>query len=375
MLREENYGWKYKARAFGGILEVIAMNDLKTRDKKLVNAWYIACLSHELKKGKILTRTIYDQEFVLFRSQSGQASALPNRCLHRLAKLSEGHVENNCLVCPYHSWSYNIEGEVERVPSEGPEQNCGKRKLKSLPLNEKDGAIWVWMGEGEPNPKNPPWDFPYRKEKGWISYFMITDFQNEVTNLVENFMDVPHTVSVHKGWFRNEALKKVPITTETSNGKVLVTYDQPEDNIGVLIRPLLNPKNEPMFHTDCYVFPNITRVDYRFGENYQYVINSQCTPVSTMNTRVYTYIAYKIKLVGPIIKPFIQFYTRQVIEQDVWIMNVQKENYQKEIDKPRFQSTQADEPHLQIEKLRKLGQEDINSVYQEEKKHQTDIWI
>ncbi len=33
---------------------------------------------------------------------------------------------------------------------------------------------------------------------------MITDFPNEVTNLAENFMDVPHTVYVHRGWFRDE---------------------------------------------------------------------------------------------------------------------------------------------------------------------------
>jgi phenylpropionate dioxygenase-like ring-hydroxylating dioxygenase large terminal subunit len=203
---------------------------------------------------------------------------------------------------------------------------------------------------------------------------MVTDFNNEVTNLVENFMDVPHTVFVHKGWFRNRSLKKVPITVETKNGGVLVTYDQKEDNIGVLIRPLLNPKNDPMEHTDHFIFPNITRVDYSFGSNYKYIINSQCTPVSKMKSRVYTYIGYKIPVIGKLLEPFIHYYTRQVIEQDVWIMDVQGRNLNPSIT-TNFQSTPADEPHLQIERLRNLGVAGERSVYEIEKKVETTIWI
>jgi phenylpropionate dioxygenase-like ring-hydroxylating dioxygenase large terminal subunit len=260
------------------------------------------------------------------------------------------------------------------VPSEGDKQLKGRRCLKTFPCHEKEGVIWVWMGEGEPTPIEKIWSFPYYGERGWVSYIMVTDFNNEVTNLVENFMDVPHTVSVHKGWFRNEAVKKVPFVTETSGGQVLVTYNQPDDNIGVLIKPLLNPKGEAMVHTDCFVFPNITRVDYKFGSNSQYVINSQCTPVSAFKTRVYTYIGYKIPFVGPLIKPFIEYYTRQVIEQDVWIMDVQRANLTEE-EEPRFQSTPADEPHLQIERLRALGIKGDSKVYEVKKRVEGEMWI
>ena len=187
-------------------------------------------------------------------------------------------------------------------------------------------------------------------------------------------MDVPHTVSVHKGWFRNEALKRVPIVTETKNGQVLVTYDQPDDSIGVLIKPLLNPSGAPMEHTDCFIFPNITKVDYKFGPRSQYVINSQCTPVSAFKSRVYTYIGYKIPFIGPLLKPFIEYYTRQVIEQDVWIMDVQRANLNEE-EAPRFQSTPADEPHLQIERLRSLGVQGDPKVFETEKRVEGEMWI
>lgn len=351
-------------------------SDLLERDGKLINNWYIACLSSELKKSPFEC-VIYDTKLVLFRDKNGVPTCMINKCLHRHAELSRGTIEEGKIVCPYHGWTYNSEGNVTVVPSEGPKAHHTKRCLKSFSTVERDGVIWVWMGEPSLKDESKIWTFPHVAEgtsKGWTHYFMVTDFNNEVTNLVENFMDVPHTVFVHKGWFRNRSLKNVPITVETKNGGVLVTYHQTEDNIGVLIKPLLNPKNDPMVHTDHFIFPNITRVDYSFGENYKYIINSQCTPVSKMKSRVYTYIGYRLPVLGKILRPFIHYYTRQVIEQDVWIMDVQGRNLNPSKPSP-FQSTPADEPHLQIERLRSLGVSGDASIYDVNKKAEAIIWI
>ena len=210
---------------------------LRERDGKLVENWYVACLSHELGQKKPLGRMIYDRPLVLFRDESGKPACLPDRCLHRHAQLSEGVMLKGRVGCPYHGWVYDSRGRVVEVPSEGPEcKPAGSLCLKSVPVVEQDGCVWVWMGEGEPRTALPPFRFPHKDEPGWVGYFMITDFENEVTNLAENFMDVPHTVFVHAGWFRNPSLKQVPISVETSSGSVLVTYRQPSDQIGVLAR-------------------------------------------------------------------------------------------------------------------------------------------
>ncbi len=349
------------------------MSSLKERDGNLINFWYIACTSEELK-AKPISRTIYDLNIVLFRNQRGEACALLDKCSHRSALLSKGEIRNGHLACPYHGWEYDRDGMVVHIPSEGPELMIkGKRCQKSFKTLERDGVIWIYVGDKENNDL-PLWKFPHFGERGWSHYFMVTDFENEATNLVENFMDVPHTVFVHKGWFRNQSLTKVPITVETKDAGVLVTYHQQKDQIGVLIKKLLNPKNEPMIHTDHFIFPNVTCVDYSFGQNYKYVINSQITPVSTMKSRVYTYIAYQLPYIGKCLKPFIHFYTRQVIEQDVKIMKIQSANL--DVTKlNQFQSTPADEPHIQIEFLRKLGIEGNPKIYEFSKKTETTIWI
>lgn len=351
------------------------LEPLRNRDGDLVNNWYIACLSSELKENCLIRRVIYDTPIVLFRS-NGVISALVDKCLHRHVPLSEGFIENGEVRCPYHGWKFNSQGELTEIPSEGDTflANKIKRCVKKFFIEEKDECIWIWMGEDKPSSPKPTWDFPEINNKKWAHYFMVTDFENEVTNLVENFMDVPHTVYVHKGWFRNKTFTKVPMNVKTFDGSVLVNYDQPNDGIGVLIKPLLNPKNEPMEHTDHFFYPNITRVDYRFGENYQYIINSQCTPVSTMNSRVYTYIGYKLPIIGKLIKPFIHFYTRKVINQDVDIMRIQSMNLKND-NRQNFQSTPADELHLQIERLRKMGESGNQELWNVTKDVTTDIWI
>lgn len=353
---------------------------LRERDKALVNNWYIACLSSELRD-KPLKRVIYDTPLALFRDENGAPAAVLDRCAHRGAQLSLGTCERGQLRCPYHGWRYNSAGTVTEIPSEGSATDGAcppKHFVKRYTACEQDGVIWIWMGDeavsADPGvTSNPSWRFPNVGKKGWSHYFMITDFENEVTHLVENFMDVPHTVFVHSGWFRDPQRAHVPITVDAGKGEVKVTYHQPNDSIGYS-RWLMNPKNHKMVHTDHFFFPNITRVDYSFGESSAFIINSQCTPVSSFNTRVYTYIAFKVLNYGFLLKPFMRFYTRQVIEQDVKIMKNQGDNLQVFPDVP-FRSSEADELHLAIEKIRRYAADGKPEAFTFQKKSEKQFWI
>lgn len=349
---------------------------LAQKDGLIKDNWYVACLSSEVGVGKVIQRIVYDQALAIFRTQSGKVSILQDRCLHRMALLSLGEVRGEHLTCMYHGWEYNREGQVQRIPSEDPEsKDQGRYCQTKIYSCEQEGAIWVWMGSGEPTTSTPPWRFPERNNPEWESYFMITDFPNEVTNLAENFMDVPHTVFVHRGWFRDEQKerKKIPTTVEVAKSRVLVTYHQEKDEFSWGARMLLNPKGAPMKHTDEFIYPNITRVDYWFGDN-GFIINSQGTPVSNMNTRVYTYIAYKIPLFKKILKPVFGYYTRQVIEQDVVIMQNQARCL-KLHQKPQFHSTECDELHVQIERLRFYGKTGHPLLHTYESKKEIYFWI
>ena len=172
---------------------------------------------------------------------------------------------------------------VVEVPSLGPSQ-CGEAldakghasaglkvkpcdlgKLQRFDTLEQDGLVFVFMGGDASRARRPAFRVPYWGQPEWTVYFMVTRFPNGVTNLAENFMDVPHTVFVHRGWFRNPARKRVPATVKRSEGSVLVTYKQEQDTVTGLGR-IFNPSGLPMVHTDHDSIPNITRVDYMWGE-------------------------------------------------------------------------------------------------------------
>lgn len=345
----------------------------------LADFWYVACLSEELGRDEPLARTMFGVPMALFRDERGRAKAVRDRCLHRGTALSEGVVVDGRIACPYHGWMYAGDGKCVHIPSLGDAQRgavlsdveharAGLRLapddvgcLRTFAVREQDGLVYVHPGTAS-EPRKDPFPIPFWNHPGWVVYFMVTPFQNGVTNLVENFMDVPHTVYVHKGWFRNAKKKRVPATVERVNGSVLVTYKQEQDQISGL-GYIMNPKallgahrGEPMVHTDKYYVPNITRVDYTWGERAGFVITSQCTPIGPTSSLVYTAISYRLpfgpSLLGKSLERLIHWYTRQVITQDTEIMKAQKKGITTGNEPVTFASTEADLLHADIELYR-----------------------
>lgn len=348
------------------------INDFKKSQGDLANHWYIIALESEIPSFKPVQRWVFGVPYVLFRDKENSIAVMEDRCPHRGAKLSEGTCINGTLKCPYHGWEFDSKAEIVSVPSEGPDFRTRDWKGFHVPSFTQDGCVWIWTGAGIAQPPSPPWRFPKNNDPKACVYFMKTDFENQVGPLVQNFMDVPHTVFVHSKWFRNRSLIKVPAKIQIENGRVKITYLQPKDSIGFL-EGILNPKKKPMIHTDEFIFPNITRVDYEFGD-YYFVINSQCTPVSEFNTRVFTWIAYYVGLPTKAMSMFMKFYTRQVIEQDVRIMKNQVQHL-KFFNPQSYFSTGADEHHLAIERMIQTGLVNKDDVFKLNYQRDREFWI
>lgn len=330
---------------------------------ELRHQWYAAARSDELGHGQVLGRVVLGVRVALWRV-GGRAVALLDRCLHRNARLSEGVVVEGCLACPYHGWMYDAAGRLMRVPSLGPDARTPERSLQRFPVREEGGLVWVWVGERDPDEPamagRRPFAMPHVGEERWGWYYMTTWFDNGVTHLVENFMDVPHTVFVHRGWFRSAAQKEVPIGVERSREGVFVTYRRPDDRIGWSDR-ILNPRGLPLTHTDKFYAPNHTRVDYIWGEGSpharHFIITSTCTPETPERTLVFTLIAFNFgAALNRLARLWLPGYTRTVIEQDVRIMRNQGDNLRHFRDThragERFSGTAADWLHEDIEALR-----------------------
>lgn len=289
---------------------------------RVTGYWYIAGGGRELGTRPI-RRLVEGETLVLFRDGARRAHALVDRCAHRGMALSRGKVVNGCVQCPYHGWRYDGEGALVEIPAliEGEELPRASG-MRSLPVVEQDGQLWVWIGAGKPD--RPPLRFPYAQERGWGSFFMQTRFEAPVEDCLENFLDVPHTLFVHPALFRGKEQRATVARVRCLGDSVEAEFvdEAPLEGWGPR---LVFPRGVSVRHTDRFVLPSTTRVDYRFGEDYRFVITSQCTQREEMVVDVTTFITWRLPVPNWIAKPFLRWYCRRVIRQDVDVLAVQGE--------------------------------------------------
>jgi phenylpropionate dioxygenase-like ring-hydroxylating dioxygenase large terminal subunit len=83
------------------------------------------------------------QKVVLYRTESGQACIVPERCPHLGASLAHGgSVAGEAIVCPFHGWQFAPDGRNCHVPY--LERSYPNVALKPWHVEEKDGFIIFW---------------------------------------------------------------------------------------------------------------------------------------------------------------------------------------------------------------------------------------
>lgn len=118
------------------------------------NYWYPALPSRDLGKKPKHVKMLGD-DIVFFRHrETGAAFAMADRCPHRNASLADGNIFfPGTLSCPYHGWTFNTDGALVAVLTEGPDcPMVGQVKQRTYPVRDHRGFIWAWMGDGEPVP-------------------------------------------------------------------------------------------------------------------------------------------------------------------------------------------------------------------------------
>ena len=96
--------------------------------------------------GDFLTDDYSGVPIVVVRDRGGDVRALLNVCRHRGARLVEGCGKAGlAFSCPYHGWSYSLQGKLMGIPDQGSFAGIDKedRGLVELPAVERDGMIWV----------------------------------------------------------------------------------------------------------------------------------------------------------------------------------------------------------------------------------------
>ena len=314
----------------------------------LQNFWYIAAQSKELRHKAIVSR-VFDRNIVLFRDEHGKACALLDRCAHRNLPLSEGKVRDGCIECCYHGWRYDGAGKCVNVPSMSNGNIPNSIAVRLFPCIESQGFVWVFPGSDQPT--GEPYRFPYLNDRHWHNFIMKTRFQTGVEACLENFLDCPHTAYVHRSWFRSGEARSIEanVILQGTTARAEFLGEPMSDSI---VSRFLMCQGKEVEHTDQFILPNISRVDYRFSERRQFVIVSQCTPISEHETEVYTAMIYCFGKLGSLVRTFFEPISRKIIKQDVDLLE-HHGNQLKEYRRSDYHNVETDLLGLHIESIRR----------------------
>jgi phenylpropionate dioxygenase-like ring-hydroxylating dioxygenase large terminal subunit len=186
----------------------------------LRNSWYIAAWADELGRDKPLARRICNVPVVLFRDVGGKAAALADRCCHRAAPLHLGNVVEAGIQCGYHGLIFDGAGRCVTIP--GQRLIPADAQVRSYPIVEKDGLVWLWMGDPALADPAAIVDFPYHNDAAhWPNKHDVNPIKGNYMLMVDNLMDLTHLGYLHARTVGGNPSAHVDAemkTTRTANG-------------------------------------------------------------------------------------------------------------------------------------------------------------
>jgi 5,5'-dehydrodivanillate O-demethylase oxygenase subunit len=157
--------------------------------------WQPVAAVGELANTPIKAVKLLGEKLALFRAGDGSYGLIAERCPHRGTSLACGMVEDNTIVCAYHAWKFDKNGQCLETPAEPAASKLRVRiKIAGYPVQEMAGLLWAYLGAGEP-PLLPRFEHMVRDDWEWdvgISHMPCNWLQ-----VAENTLDPLHIEYLH----------------------------------------------------------------------------------------------------------------------------------------------------------------------------------
>jgi phenylpropionate dioxygenase-like ring-hydroxylating dioxygenase large terminal subunit len=160
------------------------------------DCWYVVAWDHEIPEHGLFHRKVLGDPLLLYRLESGRIVALEDRCCHRLAPLSVGKREGDCVRCGYHGLMFDAQGLCVDAP--GLDRIPIKARVRSYPVEVRNKWVFVWMGEPQSAdpallPDNHSCDHPeWHYQPGYLHY------DTPYLLICDNLLDFSHLSYVHE---------------------------------------------------------------------------------------------------------------------------------------------------------------------------------
>jgi phenylpropionate dioxygenase-like ring-hydroxylating dioxygenase large terminal subunit len=173
------------------------------------NQWYVAAHSEKIGPG-LLARTIMGEPLVFYRDSAGAVTALAGRCVHRRYPLSKGTLVSDRIVCGYHGFTYDRDGQCTAVPAQHRIPRAAR--VTRYPLVEQDTLAWVWIGDpGKADPGTIP-RVPWLTGSGWAVVRGMAPLAARPGLPLDNLMDLSHETYLHDGYIGTAEVAETPFS-------------------------------------------------------------------------------------------------------------------------------------------------------------------
>jgi len=193
------------------------------RDAIFRRSWQWVCHIEKLREpGSYVVVEVAEQPVAVLRDREGVLRAFYNVCKHRAHELLSGEGQVSRIMCPYHAWTYRLDGQLVRAPeTEGlsdfsvddvcldaiqVEAFCGfvyvNLDPSATPLAEQAGGLGDEIRQWAPDVDDLT--FAHR-----LTY----DIKSNWKNVVDNFLECYHCPTAHKDFCTLVDMDTYKVTT------------------------------------------------------------------------------------------------------------------------------------------------------------------
>jgi len=176
-------------------------------------SWQLVCHNNDIPQvGDYHRFDLFNESVVTVRGKDGKLRSFHNVCRHRASRLLDGQ-KGNCgqmISCPYHRWTYSLEGKLIGVPQRDSFNNLDMSRLGLVELEQEVfmGFVFVRFESGLPSVREMCAPYAnelaaYRMEE-LVPQGRMTLRPRDVNwkNVADNYSDGMHIPVAHPGLTR-----------------------------------------------------------------------------------------------------------------------------------------------------------------------------
>ena len=104
--------------------------------------WVYVCRSKQLASQRLVEISSRDRQGVVWRGASGRLGAVDAYCPHMGVHLADGTIEGEGLVCPFHGWRFEHDGQCTTTAYDSTKPPP-KASARAWEIREQGGSIWA----------------------------------------------------------------------------------------------------------------------------------------------------------------------------------------------------------------------------------------